>query len=222
MYSLAGEPRYRAEWDADGDEFYHHHGYDDDYRYDPYDDDIEEEEEEVPVSRLRGPKLQVQIIPFPGREAEAEEAARRARLQYGEDLDDYGYDEQPDDYLGSQSAGDGETTPIQRGTRPTMMPRSSEVTVQAGKEKPEQSEVHDSAIAQVAALSQDDYNAVSTMLFDIFALCCAQASRPCLLTTTLNYGNSTKIVALSAALWNALEDGLRFTDARKVVHNWDE
>lgn len=168
-YSSTGERRYN--WDGDADEYYRPRGYDDDeYRYDLYDDEIEEEEEEpLPISRLRGPKLKVQIIPFPGREAEAEEAARRARREYSEEYG-YGDEEEPEDYLDAQGDDDGEMTPVQGLVRPSMAPRPSTTTVETAKPDAESSEDIDPANVEVTPLSQEDYDSVSTLFLVLFFL----------------------------------------------------
>jgi len=126
--------------------------YRDGYGYD--DDDTIDPDEEAHIRRLRGPKLNVRILPLPAREAEIAEEEERIRRE--EEV----------------FAADGDITPVQERTSMALAPKS---------QPPER--------LSVQPLSSEDHDA---------------------------------IVALSDALWKALEDGLRIREPPKVIHRWDD
>ena len=143
------------------------YGYDDDDRIDP--------DEEAHIRRLRGPKLNVRILPLPAREieiAEEEERIRREEEAFA-------------------LAEDGEITPVQGRISVSLTPKT---------QPPEE--------VSVQPLSPEDHDAVSQFVHDV-----TQRSRFC---------RFLQIVALSDALWKALEDGLRISEPPKVIHRWED
>jgi len=142
--------------------------YKDGYGYD--DDDAIDPDEEAHIRRLRGPKLNVRILPLPAREAEIAEEEERIRRE-------------------EEVFADGDITSVQERTSMALTPKPQRVSVQP--------------------LSSEDRDAVSH-----FRVSCT-AKYSC-------FYFFTQIVALSDALWKALEDGLRIREPPKVIHRWDD
>lgn len=124
---------------------YSNYSYDDDYdngyrrRYEDYDDDSFDREEEAHMRRLRGPKLNVQILALPARQIELEEEEERIRKEEAEYARGDGVNED-----------EGELTPVQERTSMSMSvtPRP-EPNLQ---------------VASVEPLNQEDHDAVRSHL----------------------------------------------------------